>query len=207
MSSSFLQLVLDFVSFAVFHYYVIFPLITRLLGYIKGEPVIVYEVSEISKALKILIGQQSEPELSIAITISAPLTTDSTTFEEVDCESCRSSLEGEPRFTRQSCGCTWCARCVERCFKIVMFDPDMPLKCLSKSCESAQKLTIRKMGPYVKHLLSEESYKNMKSAILLRDAMSGIDLSKYDWILEDDEDEFEEEKSFPDMSSIKRESW
>ncbi|CAD0092142.1 unnamed protein product [Aureobasidium vineae] len=207
MSSSFLQLVLDFVLFAIIHYCIIFPLITRLLDYIKGEPTTVYDVSEISKALRTLVGQQSEPKPSSAITAPAPFKTESTTSEKVECERCDLPLEDIPRFTRQSCGCTWCAGCVEKCFKNVIFDPDIPLKCLSKSCEFAQKLTIRQMRPYVKHLLSEESYKDMKSAILLRDAMSGIDLSKYDWVLENGEEESEEDKFFPDMSSIKRESW
>ncbi|KAI4723120.1 hypothetical protein E4T48_00670 [Aureobasidium sp. EXF-10727] len=202
MSSSFLQLVLDLVLFAIIHYYVIFPLITRLLGYIKGEPATVYEVTELSKALRTLVSQQSS-----AITTPALLTTEPTTTDAVECERCALLLEDQARFTRPSCGCTWCAECVEECFQSVMFDPDTPLKCLSKSCESAQKLTIRQVRPQIKHLLTKESYKHVKETILKRDATSGIDWSKNDWILEVTEGELEEEKSFPDMSSIKRESW
>lgn len=76
---------------------------------------------------------------------------------------------------------------MEECFEIVKFDLDKPLSSLSKGCKSAQKLTIRKMLPYVKHLLSEKSSWQIEKAILVQDTIIGIAMSKNDWMLDVDE--------------------
>lgn len=196
MSSSIAQLVLDFIVFAVIHYFIIFPLIARALGYIKGESHNTNAGSEISKAyenLKAFIGEQSEKKPSDTFTPS-PLTVGSTRAGPFWCERCQFLLEDEPCVTRRSCDCIWCAECVEECFEIVRFDLDKPLGSSRKGCKSAQKLTIRKMLPYIKHLLSENSSKQIRGTILLQDAMSGIDLSKNDWMLDVDETEEYQEK-------------
>lgn len=191
MSSSIAQLVLDFIVFAVIHYFVIFPLITTVLGYIKGEKNIIHAGWEISKAfenLKAFIGEQSEQKPS-DISTPAPFTAELTTIDETRCERCEKHLEGQPHVTRRSCDCTWCAECVEECFEIVKFDLDKPLSSLSEGCKSARKLTIRKMLPYVKHLLSEKSSWQIERAILVQDTMKGIAMSKNDWMLDFDESE------------------
>lgn len=77
---------------------------------------------------------------------------------------------------------------------MVKFDLDKPLGSLSKGCKSAQKLTMRKMLPYVKHLLSENSSERIQRTILMQEAMKGIDLSKNDWMLDVDETEGCQEK-------------
>ncbi|CAD0100207.1 unnamed protein product [Aureobasidium mustum] len=191
MSSSLAQLVLDFIVFAVIHYYIIVPLITRALGYIKGEPVNLYTGWDISKAfenLKAFIDEQSEQKLS-NISTPAPFTAGLTTIDEILCEKCQLLIEDQPCVTRRSCDCTWCVDCVEECFDIVNFDLDKPLSSLSNGCKSSQKLTIRKMFPYVEHLLSEKSSWQVERAVLLQDTVDGIDLGKHDWMLDVDESE------------------
>ncbi|KAH0005165.1 hypothetical protein KCU78_g13014, partial [Aureobasidium melanogenum] len=191
MSSSITQLVLDFIVFAVIHYFIIFPLITLVLGYIKGENDIIHAGWEISKAfenLKTFIDEQSKQKPS-TISTPAPSTTELTTIDETLCERCEILLEDQSHVTRRSCDCTWCAQCVEGCFEIVKFDLDKPLSSLSKGCKSAQKLTIRKMLPHIKHLLSEKSSWQIERAILVKDTMKSIDSSRNDWMLDVDESE------------------
>ncbi|KEQ61241.1 uncharacterized protein M437DRAFT_86132 [Aureobasidium melanogenum CBS 110374] len=189
MSSPIAQLVLDLIVFAVIHYFIIFPLIKLVLGYVKGESDILYAGREILKAfekLKAFVGEQSVQKPS-NISAPAPFTTQLPTADEALCERCEILLEDKPHVTRRSCDCTWCAECVEECFEIVKFDLDKPLSSLSKGCKPAQKLTIRKMLPYVKHLLSEKSSWQIEKAILVQDTIIGIAMSKNDWMLDVDE--------------------
>lgn len=188
MSSSIAQLVLDFIVFAVIHYFIIFPLITRALEFIKGESDNTNTESGFSKAyenLKAVIGESEKKPFDTSAKPS--LIVESTRAGAIWCERCQFLLEDEPRVTRRNCDRTWCADCVEECFELVKFDLDKPLSSLSKGCESAQKLTIRKMLPCVKHLLTEESSREIQRTILKQDTMSGIDLSKNNWMLDVDE--------------------
>lgn len=132
------------------------------------------------------MGEQSEqkpPDISTP----APFTAELATTDETLCERCEILLENQPHVTRRSCDCTWCSGCVEECFEIVNFDLDKLLSPLSKGCNSAQKLTIREMLPYVKHLLSEKASWQIERAILLQDTMEGIDSKRNDWMLDVDE--------------------
>ncbi|KAI4765823.1 hypothetical protein E4T52_02794 [Aureobasidium sp. EXF-3400] len=176
MSTSLSQLVLDFIVFAIIHYYIIFPLMTKALGFITGEEKpwnpTVFET------LKDFINGDKE-EQQPSTTATAPFTID-TIIEEAECEKCTILLESQQYITRQGCRCTWCAECVEECFQQVNFDLDAPLTGLSKHCESARNLTIRQMWPHVRHLLSEKTQRYI-------DTMEGIDLAKNDWMLDVDE--------------------
>ena len=177
MSTSLSQLVLDFIVFAIIHYYIIFPLMTRVLGFITGEQK-TWSPTVLETLKTFIIENKKEQEPSTAAT--APFTID-TIIEETECEKCTILFESpQAHITRHNCHCTWCAECVEECFQQVKYDLDAPLTGLSKHCESARSLTIRQMWPHVKHLLSEKTKRYI-------DTMKGIDLTKNDWMLDVDE--------------------
>jgi len=177
MSSSFSQLVLDFIIFAIIHYFIIFPLITKLLGFITGEPEPSQPSASVVDTLKTFINEQKveqRPSPAAAFTIH-------TIPEEAECEKCGIFLEQEACVTRISCCCTWCAECVEECFAHVDYDLDAPLTGLSKHCEAARKLTIREMWPFVEELASDKTRRFIYT-------MAEIDLTKNDWMLDGDDE-------------------
>lgn len=179
MSSSFSRLVLDFIIFAIIHYFIIFPLITKLLGYITGEHKTTFQPSvSVLDTLKTLINDEQKveqiPSPTAAFTIH-------TIPEEAECEKCGILLEEEACVTRISCNCTWCAECVEECFAHVDYDLDAPLTGLSKHCEAARNLTIREMWPFVAELASDKTRRFIYT-------MAEIDLTKNDWMLDGDDE-------------------
>jgi ferredoxin len=179
MSSSFTQLVLDLIVFAIFHYYIIFPLIRYILGFITGER----ETDDSTTVYEFLRSYINEKEEEKEHTI-APFTT-KITNDDTECEKCGIPLENQAHVTRQACHCTWCAECVEECFKAVEFDLDAPLKGLSRCCKAAGQITMREMGPWVRDVLEEKTRRYV-------DTMGSIELGSDDWMFDVDVDELEE---------------
>jgi ferredoxin len=174
MTSSFTQLVLDLIVFAIFHYYIIFPLITYILGHITGEQT-TDDSTTVLETLKNFVNEEEEKEYTIA-----PFTTEITNNDDTECEKCGLLLEDQQRITRQKCHCTWCTECVEECFKAVEFDLDSPLKGLSRSCSAARSVTMREMGPWVREVLEEKTRRYV-------DTMGPIELGRDDWMFDVDE--------------------
>lgn len=176
MSSSFLQLVLDFLLFAIIHYYIIFPLMTKFLDFINGQHSTKTTSTTAYGNFKNFIGEKK---------CIPPFTIDVTNNEDTECERCGPLLENQVYVTRTSCQCTWCAECVEACFAAVKFDLDAPLKGLSRHCEAARQVTMRQMVPYIRGLLSEKTRRFV-------DTIGGIEIRKHDWMLDDIEEDEEE---------------
>jgi hypothetical protein len=174
MSSSFTQLVLDTIVFAMLQYSLIFPLITKLLDFVNGEST--SEESTIYANLKAFING----ETGNAVTTIAPFTTGLST-EDTECEKCDILLEAQRCISRTRCQCTWCADCVEECFELVEFDLDAPLMGLSRSCGAARGATMREMLPWVREVLSEKTRRYV-------DTMGSIEMGKNDWMLDVDEE-------------------
>ncbi|KAH0284205.1 hypothetical protein M436DRAFT_80189 [Aureobasidium namibiae CBS 147.97] len=179
MSSSFSQLVLDFIIFAIIHYFVTVPLMTKLLGLITGEHKPSQPSASVFETLKTFINNEQQVEQQPSPT--APFTIHAIP-EEAECERCGIFLEQEEAcVTRISCHCTWCAECVEECFAHVDYDLDAPLTGLSKHCEAARNLTIREIWPFVAELASDKTRRYIYT-------MAEIDLTKNDWMLDGDEE-------------------
>jgi hypothetical protein len=175
MTSSLTQLVLDLIVFAVFHYYIIFPLITYILGSITGEQT-TDDSTTVYETLKDFISENKKRPTT------APFTTQGSSTDDIECEKCGLLLEDQACITRTNCNCTWCAECVEECFEAVKFDLDSPLKGLSRSCEAARNVTMREMAPFVREALSEQTIRYV-------DTIGPIEMEKDDWMFDVDEEE------------------
>ena len=103
MSSSFSQLVLDFIIFAIIHYFIIFPLITKLLGLITGEHKPFQPSASVFDTLKTFINNEQEVEQQPSPTAAFTIYT---IPEEAECEKCGIFLDQEACVTRISCCCT-----------------------------------------------------------------------------------------------------
>lgn len=181
MSSSFLQLVLDFLLFAIIHYYIIFPLMTKLLDFINGQHSTENTATTAYENVRNFISEKKQDEKKPI----PPFTIDVTNNEDTECERCGPLLENQVYVTRTACQCTWCAECVEACFAAVKFDLDAPLKGLSRHCEGARQVTMRQMVPYIRGVLSEKTRRYV-------DTIGGIEMGKNDWMLDDIEEDEEE---------------
>lgn len=176
MSSSFLQLILDILLFAIIHYFITTPLMTKLLGFINGE----HKTSDQPTVLELLKNFINEKEAEQTPLTPTFMTEAITGDPECECE-CGILLEDTDfRITRNPCHCTWCAKCVEECFAAVNYDLDAPLTGLSKHCSAAKTLTIRQMWPFVRNVVDEKTRRHI-------DTMGEIDLTKNDWMLDSDE--------------------
>jgi hypothetical protein len=176
MSSSFTQLVLDIIVFAMLQYFFIFPLITKLLDLVNGGES-TSEESTIYDTLKAIINGEAEEKI---VTI-VPFTT-GLNIENTGCEKCGILLETPRCISRTRCQCTWCADCVEQCFELVEFEMDAPLRGLSRSCEVARGVSMREMLPWVREALSEKTRRYV-------DTMGSIEMEKNDWMLDVDEED------------------
>jgi hypothetical protein len=92
MSTSFSQLVLDFIVFAIIDYYIIFPLMTRVLGFITGEKK-PWNTTAFETLKNFIEEKKQEQKPSFAAT--SPFTIE-TIIEEIECEKCTILLGNLP---------------------------------------------------------------------------------------------------------------